>query len=120
MTPARLGEWGCATKEGARHMRTETQRKIDAQIMEDMHKGRTLKITETEMAFFLIDQAIVLAGEASYEIGGDIREWMERNWWEWCGSLSGPVRVDMQAAMREVGVPLPNHPGDDVMVGKTH
>jgi hypothetical protein len=48
---------------------------------------------------------------------GEVREWVERSWWEWCMSLSGRSRIALQAALREKGIALPSHPGDDVLVG---
>jgi hypothetical protein len=95
----------------------ETERLINEEITSDLLARRMLRISETELAFFLMDTAVVLGSGTTWEIVGDVREWMERSWWEWCMSLSGPTRVAMQDAMREKGIPLPSHPGDDVLVG---
>jgi hypothetical protein len=96
----------------------EITRLINEEITADIRASRMLRITETELVFFLMDTAVVLCDGTTFQIVGEIREWMERSWWEWCMSLSGPTRVSMQAALREKGIALPSHPGDDVLVGE--
>jgi len=41
----------------------------------------------------------------------------DRFWWDWCNSLHGANRVRLQKEMKLAGIPLPPHPGDDVVLG---
>jgi hypothetical protein len=95
----------------------EIARQINEEITADIRASRMLRITETELVFFLMDTAVVLCDGTTFQIVGEVREWVERSWWEWCMSLSGRSRIALQAALREKGIALPSHPGDDVLVG---
>lgn len=75
---------------------------------------RPLIITDEEVAVFLAGYADMMAMKPCPIPTCSGCEEAQRYWWDWCNSLSGPVRIRLQRHLREVGVPLPRHPGDDI------
>lgn len=75
---------------------------------------RPLVIKDDELAVFLASYADMLHLKPCPFPRCDTCEEAQRYWWDWCNSLSGPIRIRLQRHLKAQRIPLPRHPGDDV------
>ena len=70
-------------------------------------------VRDDEVAFMLAVTADLMSRSFCLKVDCEKCDSFNALWWEWCNSLSGPIRIRLQGHLRNAGIPFPPGPYEE-------